>query len=58
MKTKEVRTNSKNEDFIKLVKKLDAYLKITDGDEHGFYNQFNHIDIQYHYQDQNTYSIL
>jgi len=45
MKTKEVRTNSKNEDFIKLVKKLDAYLKITDGDEHGFYNQFNHIDI-------------
>ena len=38
-----VRTNSKNEDFIHLVKQLDAYLKITDGDEHDFYNQFNYI---------------
>jgi putative acetyltransferase len=38
-----VRTNSKNEDFIYLVKQLDAYLKITDGDEHDFYNQFNSI---------------
>ena len=45
MKIKKVRTNSKNEDFIKLVKKLDAYLKTTDGDEHDFYNQFNHIDV-------------
>ncbi|WP_411894644.1 GNAT family N-acetyltransferase [Winogradskyella sp. A2] len=40
-----VRTNSKNEDFINLVKQLDAYLKITDGEEHNFYNQFNAIDI-------------
>lgn len=40
-----VRTNSKNQDFIKLVKQLDAYLKITDGDEHEFYNQFNSIDV-------------
>lgn len=40
-----IRTNSKNKDFIKLVKKLDAYLKITDQDEHDFYNQFNHIDV-------------
>lgn len=39
-----VRTNSKNEDFINLVKKLDAYLKITDGEEHSFYNQFNCIE--------------
>ncbi len=39
------RTNSTNKDFINLVKKLDAYLKITDGDEHDFYNQFNHIDV-------------
>lgn len=39
-----VRTNSKNEDFINLVKKLDAYLKITDGEEHSFYNQFNSIE--------------
>ena len=39
------RTNSENEDFIKLVKQLDAYLKITDEDEHDFYNQFNNIDV-------------
>ncbi len=39
-----VRTNSENVDFIFLVKQLDAYLKITDGDEHDFYNQFNSID--------------
>ena len=39
-----VRTNSNNPDFIFLVKQLDAYLKITDGDEHDFYNQFNSID--------------
>lgn len=45
MSTRIERTNSKNEDFIKLVKKLDAYLKTTDGDEHDFYNQFNHIDV-------------
>jgi GNAT superfamily N-acetyltransferase len=40
-----IRTNSENQDFINLVKKLDAYLKITDGDEHAFYNQFNTIDV-------------
>ena len=39
-----VRTNSENTDFIFLVKQLDAYLKITDGDEHNFYNQFNTLD--------------
>ncbi|WP_412561343.1 GNAT family N-acetyltransferase [Winogradskyella sp. MIT101101] len=39
-----VRTDSSNIDFIELVKQLDAYLKITDGDEHDFYNQFNSID--------------
>jgi GNAT superfamily N-acetyltransferase len=38
------RTNSSNQDFIDLVKELDAYLKITDGDEHDFYNQFNGIE--------------
>ena len=38
------RTNSKNIDFIELIKQLDAYLKITDGDEHDFYNQFNAIE--------------
>jgi putative acetyltransferase len=40
-----IRTNFKNKDFIKLVKQLDAYLKIMDGDEHEFYNQFNNIAI-------------
>ena len=39
-----LRTNSSNEDFVALVKKLDAYLTITDGDEHAFYDQFNKID--------------
>ena len=40
-----IRTNSENKDFINLVKKLDEYLKTTDGDEHDFYNQFNNIDV-------------
>lgn len=40
-----VRTNSESADFIHLVKELDDYLKITDGDEHTFYNQFNNIDV-------------
>ena len=38
-----VRTNSENKDFQLLVAKLDAFLKITDGSEHAFYNQFNKI---------------
>ncbi|WP_339710093.1 GNAT family N-acetyltransferase [uncultured Kriegella sp.] len=38
------RTNSKNQDFKKLVVLLDAYLRITDGDEHAFYNQYNTIE--------------
>ena len=38
------RTNNQNPDLIALVKELDAYLKITDGDEHEFYNQFNGLD--------------
>jgi putative acetyltransferase len=38
------RTDSKHSEFIALVKELDAYLKITDGDEHDFYNQFNGIE--------------
>lgn len=39
-----IRTDSSHPDFKALVKQLDAYLKITDGDEHEFYNQFNGID--------------
>ncbi len=43
-----VRTNSENSDFINLVKDLDNFLKITDGDEHEFYNQYNNIDVIKH----------
>ena len=45
MNIKTTRTNSKNKDFINLVRELDAYLKITDEEEHDFYNQFNSIDV-------------
>ncbi|WP_438590677.1 GNAT family N-acetyltransferase [Flavobacterium cupreum] len=38
------RTNSDDPDFINLVALLDQYLKIRDGEEHTFYNQFNKID--------------
>tara|TARA_R110002051_G_scaffold127537_3_gene201164 strand:+ start:1649 stop:2104 length:456 start_codon:yes stop_codon:yes gene_type:complete len=37
------RTNSENIDFKTLVNALDGYLKVTDGDEHDFYHQFNGI---------------
>lgn len=37
------RTNSSDLDFIHLVKLLDADLKVRDGEEHDFYNQFNAI---------------
>ena len=36
-----IRTNSLNEDFIHLVKYLDAELAQLDGDEHAFYAQLN-----------------
>ncbi|MGP8215774.1 MAG: GNAT family N-acetyltransferase [Bacteroidia bacterium] len=39
-----IRTDSGNKDFQKLVKELDADLKIRDGNEHAFYSQFNKID--------------
>ncbi|TDO70411.1 ribosomal protein S18 acetylase RimI-like enzyme [Flavobacterium chryseum] len=38
------RTNSDDVDFINLVTLLDLDLKIRDGEEHTFYNQFNKID--------------
>jgi len=43
-----VRTNSDHPHFVHLVKLLDAYLKITDGEDHDFYNQFNNIDVLKH----------
>ena len=39
-----IRTGSKNADFRRLISELDAYLKITDGDDHDFYNQFNTLE--------------
>ena len=41
---KTTRTSFENQDFIALVKHLDADLEIRDGDDHSFYNQFNKID--------------
>jgi putative acetyltransferase len=45
MNIKTIRTNSKNKDFMNLVKELDAYLKVTDEDEHDFYNRFNNLNV-------------
>ncbi len=39
------RTSSDDKDFQELVKALDMDLKIRDGEEHAFYNQFNKIDM-------------
>ena len=39
-----IRTNSDDQDFIELVKHLDADLAGRDGDDHPFYAQFNKID--------------
>ncbi len=39
-----IRTTSANPDFLALVKELDAYLKIVDGADHDFYNQYNGIE--------------
>lgn len=38
------RTDSQNSDFKELVEHLDIELKVRDGDDHGFYHQFNKID--------------
>jgi GNAT superfamily N-acetyltransferase len=38
------RTSSDNQDFIELVKLLDADLAKRDGEDHSFYSQFNKID--------------
>jgi len=38
------RTTSADNDFINLVRLLDADLAIRDGDDHAFYDQFNKID--------------
>ena len=39
-----IRTDSDNQDFIELVKKLDTDLAERDSDDHLFYDQFNKVD--------------
>ena len=39
-----IRTDSGNNDFIELVKHLDADLAERDGEDHIFYSQFNKVD--------------
>jgi len=43
-----VRTDSGNEDFIALVRQLDADLAERDGSDHSFYDQFNKITMIKH----------
>ncbi len=39
-----LRTDSNHPDFVALVKALDHYLRVQDGEEHAFYAQFNKIE--------------
>lgn len=39
-----LRTHSRNPDFVELIKSLDAFLAVSDGDEHDFYAQYNKSD--------------
>ena len=39
-----IRTQSSHADFVQLVRELDHYLAIVDGDEHDFYHQYNQIE--------------
>lgn len=39
-----IRTDSSNSDFKYLVAQLDQYLKISDGDDHAFFDQYNQLD--------------
>ncbi|MEQ8302851.1 MAG: GNAT family N-acetyltransferase [Cyclobacteriaceae bacterium] len=40
-----IRTDSKHPDFIALVQSLDKALSEIDGEDHGFYAQYNKIDL-------------
>lgn len=50
------RTNSDDQDFVDIIKYLDAELAIIDGEDHSFYAQYNKIDKIKHviiaYQDE------
>lgn len=39
-----IRTDAANKDLVTLVRHLDAYLAVTDGEEHSFYDQYNKLD--------------
>ena len=39
-----IRTSSDDENFIALIKQLDKYLAEINGEQHGFYDQFNKVD--------------
>jgi len=39
-----IRTDSSNSDFNHLVAQLDRYLKVSDGDDHAFFDQYNKLD--------------
>jgi putative acetyltransferase len=43
-----IRTTSENPDFITLVRELDQYLAGVNGEAHGFFAQFNKIDMLKH----------
>lgn len=43
-----LRTDSSDKDFQELVKALDKYLAVCDGDEHPFFAQYNKIDMIRH----------
>lgn len=43
-----IRTDSTHPDFIALVKQLDAYLAVLNGDDGVFYAQYNKIDLLRH----------
>ncbi|EAR02054.1 GNAT family N-acetyltransferase [Maribacter sp. HTCC2170] len=43
-----IRTNSQNQDFVSLVKRLDGELAERDKEEHAFYDKFNNIDVIQH----------
>ena len=38
------RTNSENQDFQKLIQLLDQVLQVVDGEDHGFFAQFNTVE--------------
>jgi GNAT superfamily N-acetyltransferase len=42
------RTHSQDSEFLDLVRKLDQDLAIRDGEDHGFYAQFNSVDVLTH----------